>query len=195
MKRDGLVRRTEGLQPWRRLFHFSGGLCVAWLVYTLSPQSSTTRWIFGGMLAVTLLGDFVRLRVEAANRMVFRTFRVLLRPHEVDSPSLSWYVLGVFLVLWVPDPTVVVPALLVLAVADPAAGLVGETWGTHALGKGTVQGSLTFFLAALAVLMPFTGVLAALTVGAVATVAEVARTPLDDNLVIPVITALALWAL
>jgi dolichol kinase len=127
--------------------------------------------------------------------MVFRTFRVLLRPHEVDSPSLSWYVLGVFLVLWVPDPTVVVPALLVLAVADPAAGLVGETWGTHALGKGTVQGSLTFFLAALAVLMPFTGVLAALTVGAVATVAEVARTPLDDNLVIPVITALALWAL
>jgi dolichol kinase len=147
------------------------------------------------MLAVTLLGDFVRLRVEAANRMVFRTFRVLLRPHEVDSPSLSWYVLGVFLVLWVPDPTVVVPALLVLAVADPAAGLVGETWGTHALGKGTVQGSLTFFLAALAVLMPFTGVLAALTVGAVATVAEVARTPLDDNLVIPVITALALWAL
>lgn len=145
------------------------------------------------MLGIALLGDLLRLRAEAANRMVFRTFRVLLRPDEVDTPSLTWYMLGAFLVLWVPDRTVVVPALLVLAVADPAAGLVGQTWGRHALGKGTVQGSVAFFVAASAVLVPFVGISAALAVGAVATVAEVVRTPLDDNLVIPIITALGLW--
>lgn len=192
---DQLVRRTDGLQPWRRVFHLVGGLLVAWLVHTLSPESPATRWIIGSILCAAALGDSLRLRAEAVNRMIFRTFGALLRPHEVESPSLSWYMLGVFLVLWVPDRTVVVPALLVLAVADPVAGVVGRTWGSHALGKGTVEGSVAFFAAAVAVLTPFVGIVAALLVGGVATAAELARTPFDDNLVIPVVTALGLWAL
>jgi dolichol kinase len=168
---------------------------VAWLVYALSPQSAATRWIFGSILFAALLGDLLRLRAEAVNRLVFRVFRALLRPREVDSPSLSWYMLGVFLVLWIPDRTAVVPALIVLAVADPVAGSVGQTWGSHRLGKGTVEGSAAFFAAAVAVLTPFVGISAALTVAAVATATEVVRTPLDDNLVIPIVTALGLWAL
>jgi len=175
--------------------HFVGGLSVAWLVHTLSPESPATRWIIGSILFAAALGDFLRLRSEAVNRMVFRTFGLLLRPHEVESPSLSWYMLGVFLVLWIPDRTAVVPALLVLAVADPVAGVVGRTWGSHALGKGTVKGSVAFFVAAVAVLTPFVGIAAALLVGGAATAAELARTPLDDNLVVPVVTALGLWAL
>ncbi|MFV2073670.1 MAG: diacylglycerol/polyprenol kinase family protein [Thermoanaerobaculales bacterium] len=188
------MRRTEGLQPWRRAFHFAGGLAVAWLVSTLSPQSAATRFIFGSLLAVALLGDLLRLRSEALNRIVFRVFHILLRPREVGSPSLTWYMLGVFLVLWIPDEASVVPALLVLAVADPMAGLVGQTWGSHAFGKGSVEGSLAFFLTAVGVLIPFVGIVAALGVAVVATVAEMIPTPLDDNLLIPVITALSLWA-
>lgn len=191
---DELVSRTEGLQPWRRVFHVVGGLGVAWLVYAMSPHAAATRWLFGSILAIAALGDLVRLRVEALNRIVFRTFRLLLRPREVSKPSLTWYMLGVFLVLWVPDEASVVPALTVLAVADPAAGLVGQTWGTFAFGRGSVAGSLAFFAVAVALLFPFAGIFTALTVAAIATVAEVTPTPLDDNLLIPVVTALSLWA-
>jgi dolichol kinase len=103
--------------------------------------------------------------------------------------------LGVFLLLWVPDRTAVVPALLVLAVADPIAGVVGQRWGSHSLGKGTVEGSAAFFVVAVGVLAPFVGIMPALTPGAAATAAEAVRTPLDDNLLIPVVTAVGLWAL
>ena len=190
-----LVRRTEGLQPWRRVFHFVGGLLVAWIVYLLSPHSSETRWIFGSVLAVTLLVDLLRLRAKALNRIIFRTFNALLRPREIDFPSLSWYMLGVFLVLWIPDSASAVPALLVLAAADPVAGVVGQAWGSHPLGKGSIEGSLAFFVVALAVLVPFVGTFTAAAVAAIATVAEGLPTSLDDNLLIPVITALSLWAL
>ncbi len=188
-----LVRRTEGLRPWRRVFHFVGGLGVAWLVYALEPQSAATRWIFGSLLSVAAIGELLRLRVEAVNRLIFRAFRVLLRPREVAWPTISWYMLGVFVVLWIPDGTAVVPALLVLAVADPVAGVVGQRWGTRRVGKGTVKGSAAFFAAAVVVLVPFVGVLPALVVATMATVAEGLRTSLDDNLVIPVVTAVGLW--
>lgn len=191
---DPLVRRTEGFQPWRRVFHVAGGLSVAWLVYALSPQSPAARWIFGSILFVVVSVDLLRLRVETVNRVIFRAAGALLRPGEVDSPTLTWYMLGVFLVLWIPDPAAVVPALVVLAVADPAAGVVGETWGTRRLGKGTVEGSVAFFAASVAVLVPFVGIHPALAVGAAATAAEAVPTPLDDNLLIPVVTALGLWA-
>lgn len=192
---DELVRPTEGLQPWRKVFHLVGGLGVAWLVHALEPQSPATRWTFGSLLSIAALSELLRLRVEAVNRMIFRTFRVLLRPREVAWPTISWYMLGVFVVLWIPDQAVVVPALLVLAVADPVAGVVGQRWGVHRVGKGTVAGSAAFFASALALLIPFAGVLPGLVVAAVATVAEGARTPLDDNLVIPVVTAVGLWVI
>jgi len=190
---DELVRRTEELQPWRRVFHFVGGLCVAWLVYALEPQSPAARWIFGSLLSVVVLVELFRFRVEAANRIVFRVFRVLLRPREASWPTISWYMLGVFIVLWIPDAAVVVPALLVLAVADPVAGVVGQRWGTRRVGKGTVEGSSAFFVAALVLLVPFVGIVPGLLVAALATVAEGVRTPLDDNLVIPVVTAVGVW--
>ncbi|MEJ2503106.1 MAG: hypothetical protein P8177_07265 [Gemmatimonadota bacterium] len=187
--------RTEGLQPWRRVFHLVGGLGVAWLVYALTPHAAATRWIFGAVLAIALLGDVLRLRAELVNRFILRTFRGLLRPREADTLSLSWYMLGVFLVLWVPDGARAVPALLVLAVADPVAGLVGEVWGSHAIGQGSVEGSLAFFVVALAILVPFAGITAALAVAVIVTAVEVLPTPLDDNLLIPVVTALSLWVL
>lgn len=188
-----LAGRGEGLQPWRRLLHLVGGSFVAWGVYTLSPQSSTTRALFGIVLAVTFLVDSSRLRSEALNRFIFRTCGPLLRPREVERLSLTWFLLGAFLVLWIPGEDIAVASILVLSLADPAAGVVGRTWGTHPLGKGTVEGTITFFLVAVAVLTPFVGIVASLPVAAVVSAAEAASTHLDDNTVIPVVAAMGLW--
>lgn len=188
-----LAARTEGLQPWRRLLHLVGGSLVAWVVYTLSPHSPTTRVLLGSALAVVFLVDAGRLRSEALNRVIFRTFGALLCPREVERLSLTWFLLGVFLVLWFPGERIAVASILVLSLADPAAGVVGRTWGTHPLGKGTLEGTVTFFLVAVAVLTPFVGIAAALPVAAVVSGAEAASTRLDDNTVIPVVAAIGLW--
>lgn len=183
------------MQPWRRAAHLVTGSGVAWIVYALGPQSSPTRWLFGTMLLIAFTGDLLRLRTEAFNRFVFRTFSALMCPREIDRPSLTWFLLGVFLVLWLPDPSLVVPALLVLAVADPAASVVGRLVGTHPVGKGSLEGTAAFFVAAVAVLTPFAGVWAALLTAAVVATVEVVPTRLDDNLLIPVVTAACLWTI
>jgi len=195
LKFDELVRRTDGLQPWRRAFHLVGGSAVAWLVYTLSPQAPATRSLFATLLAIAFTGDMVRLRSEKANRFIFRVFGPLMCPREADRPSLTYFLLGVFIVLWLPGEGFVVPALLVLSIADPAASVLGRLWGAHPLGKGTAEGAITFFAVAAAILFPFAGGWVALTVAAVVAGTEVLLTDLDDNLVIPIVTASCLRVL
>lgn len=191
---DRLVQRTDGLQPWRRAAHVVVGCCVAWIVYVLGPHSPSTRWLVGAALAAAFIGDLARLGWPAFNRFVFRTFSALMCPREANRPSLTWFLLGVFLVLWFPEG-VAVPALLVLAFADPVASAVGRTWGTHPVGKGTLEGAAAFVATALLVLTPFVPLWAAFVVAVVAASAEVIPGPHDDNVVIPVVTAACLWIL
>ncbi len=185
---EELVARTAGLQPWRRLFHVVGGAGVAGIVHYLSPHAASTRWLFGGALALTFLADMLRLRSETLNRWFFSTFRTLVCPREVEHLSLTWFLLGVFVVLWLPEPTAV-PAILVLALADPAASVIGRVWGRRRLGKGTAEGTAAFFVTAVVVLVPFVGVAPSIGVAAVAAAVEVLPTGVDDNLLIPAVTA------
>lgn len=191
---DQLVRQTDGPQPWRRAAHVLVGCLVTWIVYVLGPHAPSTRWLFGTALAVVFMADLARLRWQAFNRFIFRTFRVLMCPREADRPSLTWFLLGVFLVLWFPDG-LAVPSLLVLALADPTASLVGRLWGTHPVGKGTLEGAVAFSATTLLVLTPFVGLWAALPVAVVVASAEVLPGPHDDNVLIPVVTAACLWIL
>jgi len=144
---------------------------------------------------VAFFGDLLRLRFRGLNRFVFRTFGPLMCPREANRPSITWYLLGVFLVLWAPGEGLAVPSLLVLAVADPAAGVAGRFWGKHPMGKGTLEGTAAFFVVAVVLLVPFVGPFTALGAGAAAAAAEAVPTSLDDNLLIPVVTAGVLWAL
>jgi len=192
---EELAGRTDGLQPWRRLSHVVCGAGIALIVYTLGPQSVPTRWLFGGLLTITFFADLLRLKLPNLNRFVFRTFGALMCPREARRLSLTWFLLGVFLALWFPGEGVSVAAILVLAVADPAASVVGRLWGRLRLGKGTLEGTLAFFAAAVAILAPFVGIPAAIPVAAFVAGVEVLPTGLDDNLLIPVATAGGLWAL
>lgn len=191
---DQLVRQTDGLQPWRRTLHVLVGCSLAWIVHVLGQQSPSTRWLFGTALGLAFIGDLARLRSPAFNRYIFRTFTALMCPREAGRLSLTWFLLGVFLVLWFPDG-VAVPSLLVLALADPTASVVGRLWGTHPLGKGTLEGGVAFAAAALLVLTPFVGVSAAVPVAVGVASTELLPGPHDDNVLIPVVTAAGLWIL
>jgi dolichol kinase len=166
---------------------------VAWIVHTLSPDAPATRWLFGAALLATFPADIARLRSNRLNLLFFRAFAPLASPREVEHLSLTWFLLGVFLVLLMP-PEVAVPSILVVAVADPAASAIGRLWGTRPFGKGTLEGTAAFFLTADLVLIPFVGVPTALATAAVAAAIEALPIGLDDNLLVPVGTATCLWA-
>lgn len=192
---DALVRRTEGVQPWRRAFHAAGGAAMAGFVWIVGAGSATARWTFAGLLAAAAILDLVRLLRPAANAAFFRFFSQLASPREASAvASSTWYAASALcLSLWAATP-VFAAAMLVLAFADPAASVAGRLLGRRRLGAGTWVGTAVFAGVAFVVLAFSAGPLVALAVAPVAAAAEVLPTGIDDNLVVPLVTALALSA-
>ena len=188
------VRSTEGLQPWRRLFHMGGGVGIAAFVAVVGRDSPVPAATLGSALAAALVLDWIRLRSRVANTLFFRRFSALASPREAGRvASSTWFLLGVLAVLLLAPAGWFVPAVLVLALADPAASVVGRLWGRHGLGKGSWEGTGAFFLVAAVVLTPLAGLPAALIAAALVAALEVLPTGIDDNLTVPLAAVLALW--
>ncbi len=189
---EAAVSATQGVQPWRRLFHSGGGVTLAVFVHFVGAESTAAMASIGAGLGAALILDWMRLRSVQANTAFFRLFSRLASPREADRiASSTWFLVGALGVLLLA-PRLFVPAMLVLAFADPAASVAGRLWGKRSLGKGTWEGTCVFFLVAVAVLTPMVGWTAALVAAAVAATLEVLPTGLDDNLIVPLATALAL---
>ena len=187
-----LVRGTEGLQPWRRVFHLAGGVALAAMIHRIGPGSTAALALLSAAVVVGLALDVARLGHPSVNLWFFRWFRTLASPREAGRvASSTWYVVGILLVRLLFPADVLVPSILVLSLADPAASVVGRLWGRRPLGKGTVEGSLIFWTVATAVLWS-TGPLQALALGAGIALCEVLVPRLDDNVVIPLATAAGL---
>ena len=191
---DAVVRRTRGVQPWRRAFHAACGLVMVAFVEYGGYAPTVDLVILSAALVASLILDWVRLSLPDANVMFFRWFAALASPREARRiASSTWYLMGVVVVLLIAPARYFAPAVLVLALADPAASVVGRVWGRHPLGKGSWEGTIAFFLVAYAVMVPFAGPTAALLAAGAVAFLEVLPTGIDDNLIVPVVVAMALW--
>ncbi|TVP55453.1 MAG: hypothetical protein EA351_10710 [Gemmatimonadales bacterium] len=193
---EPLVARTEGLQPWRRVFHAANGLGVLALLL-LTPVPQLELAIVLGLAAVgALLLDGLRLRSPRVNRAFFRLLKRLASPREAKGvASSTWFLIGISLTLLLFPQPVAVGAILVLALADPAASYLGRRWGRRPFGSGTVEGSLTFLTVSAVLLVPLAGWVPGGVTALLVTGVERAPWPLDDNLTIPLATGVLLWSL
>jgi dolichol kinase len=191
-----LVERTEGLQPFRRLFHAGNGLILALVPMQLGIERGPLLAILAAVFAALFVSDVVRLRSRRMNALFFTAFPALASPREADGfASSTWYALGALLA-WALFPThVAVAAILVLGLADPAAGAVGRTWGRVRLGAGTVLGSAAFLFVALLVMAHVVGLPAAIAPALFATAVECLPWNVDDNLTVPLAVGGALWVI
>jgi dolichol kinase len=189
-----LVERTRGLQPWRRLFHAANGVAVALLPGALGLGKTPVLWVLGILLVVVVAADVARLRVAKLNALFFRMFPALASPREaVGIASSTWYLVGVFLTYALFPMRVAVPGILVLALADPAAGTLGRLYGKRRLGHGTWVGSAAFLAVAFGVLAFHLGPAAGLAAALIVAMVEAVPWRLDDNLTVPVAAAFAAW--
>ena len=189
-----LVERTRGLQPWRRLFHAANGVAVALLPGALGLGRGPVIWVLGILLVVVLAADLARLRVPKLNALFFRMFPALASPREaVGIASSTWYLIGAFTTYALFPMRVAVPGILVLALADPAAGTLGRLYGKRRLGHGTWVGSAAFLAVSFAVLAFYLGPAAGLAAALMVAMVEVVPWRLDDNLTVPVAAAFAAW--
>lgn len=137
--------------------------------------------------------DLLRLRTPALNAWFFRTFRWFASPREeAGLASSTWYIAGTVLVLGVFGRAIALPSVLVLAFADPAASYIGRRWGRRKFGTGSVLGTAVFAVVATITLTFFVAPAPALLAGVTVALIECQPLGFDDNLTVPLGTALAL---
>ena len=198
MKRDpvglgDVVRATEGVQPWRRAFHCLGGVALVACVELGGVDRAVWLALLASATVAGLVLDGLRLTVPEANIIFFRWLSALVSPREARHvASSTWYAAGALLALAL-SAEAFAPAVLVMACADPAASVAGRTWGRTPLGKGTLEGTVAFYLVAVVVIAPFAGLGPAMAAALLVAALEVLPLGLDDNLTVPVGTVAALW--
>jgi dolichol kinase len=130
------------------------------------------------------------------NQWFFRLLRPLASAREASGiASSTWYLVGAVLSYLLFPPLHAMLSILVLAVADPAAAVVGQRLGGRRVGTGSVSGTVTFFLVATAILYAGTGQIGVALVAAVVALLETVPGLGDDNLVIPLSTGILLSVL
>lgn len=191
---SALVRRTEGVQPWRKVFHAVNGLLIALGLSLLELPDPNVVAILGGIAAVLLAVDLTRLAAPPANELFFRLFNRLASPREMGGlASSTWYALGVLATALLFERPALISAVLVLGLADPAAAYVGRRWGRRPFLGGTVLGSVAFYAITISVLALRHGPWVALAGATAVTTAERKSWPLDDNFTIPIVCAAVVW--
>lgn len=172
----------------RRLLHVASGCVVV-----LAPVTSWSvlRVVLTCTAVLAVLLELARLHKSAVNEMLRRVVPVY-RMHERTRPSgAMWLAVGYALAALASSPA---PAagILVAAIADPAASLAGST-SEHRPDEGkTVRGTVVHWLVAVGILTLLGWSWTAVVVGAsVASIVERWPLGLDDNLLVPPATALA----
>ena len=178
----------------RKLYHLLGGLGLLSLYYLLGRRQALI--CYGVLIAVVLAVDITRLRVPAFNRFIQTRFSSFIRKNEANKiTGTAPYVLGIALTLLLYRTDIATAAICFLAFGDVAATTVGERYGrTKISGEKSLEGTLAFVAVAVlsGVLLNLAGIHlmhGLILAGAlVAAGVELLPLPVNDNLVIPVVS-------
>jgi phytol kinase len=196
-----VLQQSAGLSPeaTRKLFHLGCGaaaLSLPWLFESVWPVVALSA-VIGTLFLLLRLVPGLRAGPGQVLQAVSR-----------QSKGEFWFMLGVLTIFMVARASVVVYSIgiLVLALADTAAALVGVFYGRHTFkvagGSKSLEGSAALFLTALfcvhvpLLLFTDTGrletLLVALNVSLVLTLAEADTALGSDNFVLPVLVVVLL---
>lgn len=184
----------------RSSFHFLSAMSILAMI-ELVPHFGYMFWIALAYFAFCWTVEGIKRLSPEHKARVMVYFSKIAHPHEYDKVnSATWYGTALLL-LALTNPTLGVLAVTILGVADPVAASVGRTWGKIPMpGNRTLEGTLGFVVSGtlsgmlvLSLLHPVGDLWQTFAVAAVASVcgavAEFAGNYPDDNLTIPVASA------
>lgn len=166
----------------RRVVHLSGA------TIPLAHVAGLPWWVVEVVLVVLLVSVVVLEGLRLGVGLDWWIYRRLTRPYEQTSVAgYALYAVGMATVGLLAQPTVAVPALLMLAVGDPVGGLLGGD-EQRRIKRPLALGGTAFVCFFLAVPFLPLGVAAATAVTAAladGVFLEVRGHVIDDNLTIP----------
>jgi dolichol kinase len=196
-----LKKRSE-IHYARKIWHMLGVLTMFFAHIYLSESVAIFLLSIGWLLFVPF--DFLRQRSAAINEWAIHAFKSIMRQNEVKRLAGTTYLLtGVLLIDIIFPRPVVSLTLLFLAFADPIASLVGIKYGKDKIfGQKSIQGFIAAFFVCVGITFFYflffssmTGrlIVVSLLAGLVGACSELIPIgKLDDNLTLPVLSAVGL---
>lgn len=178
------------LELRRNIAHLLLGTFFAFLVVSLPHEIV----IVGNILLIT--GLFVSSFLHQRYNIAFLNwlFARFDRPGKFTAKGAITFFVGTLMAVLLFTPLYAALSILVLSISDSLATIAGHYAGKHLLYKRkTIEGTLTFFICTLAILIFFVAPTKTLLIALIVSVTEL-TTPAyaDDNLTIPFVTGLLL---
>lgn len=185
----------DGFHFYRRLFHLFAGIVIAFLIFYnfLSPF-------------VAAIVVFVGFSLSMIDKHAFHIPVLHFIAEKLDRPGdlkafpakgSILFLVGVFFVLFFPRD-IAVASVLILSFGDPVAALVGSKFGRIKDPfdeNKMLEGSVAGFLVAGVVASFFVPVFNAFFASFIAIFVEALSLRIDDNILVPVVSAFVLWLL
>jgi len=178
----------------RRLAHVSGVIVPGLYLVDLAEWQAIRYLVAGGAVVAVVL-EVIRLFVG----LDWTVYDRLTREYEQDNPAgYALAVVSAAIVAWVFEPAIAVAAMLLLALADPLAGVLSEAEGPDTRKSAGVM-AVTFAVCVL-IALPFLPPRAVVPVAVVVVAADALKPRvygfvIDDNFSIPVGAAVTAWLL
>ncbi|KAG2197583.1 hypothetical protein INT46_000857 [Mucor plumbeus] len=217
IKKYSHVPVKGGWEIPRKLFHYSIGFVVLYL-YMNGTETQDVYPILIVFLCIVGSAEFLRFNFEWFNQLYCYLLGPLMRPSEIKNRinGVVYYLLGCVIVLYYFPKDIASLSIIYLSWTDPTASICGKLWGkyTPQYGGKSLAGSLGAMITGALVTFMYFGPLAryplsytpatseiplivmAVYGGLVAAFSEGVSNllfGLDDNLTIPVISAILLW--
>lgn len=180
----------------RKLIHVGASVVAVAIVWIAPPL--TARTVLACAVFLALAVEIARRLSAPLARSFLNSFGPLLRVHEANGVTgATMLALGFLITALIFPRGFAGTGMLYAGIGDAASALVGRRWGGLRFPWGkSVQGSAAFFVAAVAAgwVAPGIGVFPALVAALAATLFESLPTLIDDNLMLPIVGALATWA-
>ena len=189
----------------RKLIHLCS-LSIPIVYYFISKTSAII--ILSIVTLAALIIDISRYFFPSASKLFYSIFGFLLREHEVDTQKknlngATYVMLSAVICVIIFPKIIFITAFSILIISDSLAALIGRKYGRHKFLSKSLEGTLTFFVSAIVVVL-FTpkveGMLSEYLIGFTASVIgaiveNISFGFADDNLSVPVSIGATMWLL
>jgi dolichol kinase len=176
----------------RKTIHIIFGSLFLVLIYFAGTQLST---IIIGLCLIA--GTLISIGITRGHKFPFleKIVKRVERENEKTFPgkaAVLFFISAIILLLiFKNNSSIIMAALSVQVFGDSAAALIGKKFGKHKIFKEkTLEGSTACLLVAIICISFFFPIQIAIIAGVIATIVELL--PLDDNLFVPLLTALVI---
>ncbi len=151
------------------------------------------------LLSITMIIiDLTRTRNQLMKELYYKYLQPVLRSHEFDNQKTVFtggtYIVIAYLICVIifPKP-IAITSMFIIIICDSSAAIFGKVYGRSFIGNKTIEGSLTFFISGLIIVLltpKLTDLSVEYYIAAAAvlftTMFEILPIKIDDNISIPV---------